>query len=74
MRVAIEKIGSSYGLILPPEVMNLFDLKGGETLHVEPLAGGGFRATPYDPDFEMTMDIAEQVIDEYQDTLATLAK
>jgi putative addiction module antidote len=74
MRVEIKKIGNSYGLILPREVMNQFDLKGGETLHLESLAGGGFRATPYDPEFEKTMEIAEEVIDEYRDTLATLAK
>jgi putative addiction module antidote len=74
MRVEIKKIGNSYGVILPREVMNLLDLKGGETLHLESLAGGGFRATPFDPDFEKTMEIAEEVIDEYRDTLATLAK
>ena len=74
MRVEIKKIGNSYGLILPRDVMNLLDLKGGETLHLESLAGGGFRATPYDPDFEKTMEIADEVMDEYKDTLAALAK
>ena len=41
MRVEIKKIGNSYGLILPREVMSLLDLKAGETLHLETLAGGG---------------------------------
>ncbi len=54
--------------------MQQLDLKRGEFLHLEPLPGGGFRATPYDPDFEKTMEIAEDVIDEYRDTLAALAK
>ncbi len=54
--------------------MQQLDLKRGELLYLEPLPGGGFRATPYDPDFEKTMEIAEEVIDEYRDTLAALAK
>ena len=74
MRLEIKKVGNSDGIILPREFMQAFDLKRGEFLHVEALPGGGFRATPYDPDFETTMEIAEEVIDEYRDTLAALAK
>jgi hypothetical protein len=29
---------------------------------------------PYDPDFEKTMEVADQVMDKYKDTLAALAK
>jgi hypothetical protein len=29
---------------------------------------------PYDPDFEKTMEIADQIMDKYRDTLAVLAK
>jgi hypothetical protein len=29
---------------------------------------------PYDPDFEKTMKIADEIMDEYRDTLAALAK
>jgi hypothetical protein len=43
-------------------------------LHIVELAGGGFQALPYDPDFEQTMDVADEIIDEYRDTLAALAK
>jgi putative addiction module antidote len=74
MRLEIKKIGNSDGLILPREFMQQLDLKRGEFLHLEPLPGGGFRATPYDPDFERSMEIADEVIDEYRDTLAALAK
>ena len=74
MRIEIKKIGNSDGLILPREFMQQLDLKRGEFLHLEPMPGGGFRATPYDPDFEKSMEIADEVIDEYRDTLAALAK
>jgi hypothetical protein len=29
---------------------------------------------PYDPDFEATMEAADELMEEYRDTLATLAK
>jgi putative addiction module antidote len=74
MKIEIKKIGNSDGLILPRELMQRLDLKRGQQLHVTELAGGGFQALPYDPDFEKTMDIAEEIMDEYRDTLAALAK
>jgi putative addiction module antidote len=74
MKIEIKKIGNSDGLILPRELMQRLDLKRGQQLHLTELAGGGFQALPYNPDFEKTMDIAEEIMDEYRDTLAALAK
>ena len=74
MKIEIKKIGNSDGFILPRELMQRLNLKRGQQLHVTELAGGGFQALPYDPDFEKTMDIAEEIMDEYRDTLAALAK
>jgi putative addiction module antidote len=74
MKIQIKKIGNSDGLILPKELMQRLDLKRGQQLHIVELAGGGFQALPYDPDFEKTMALAEEAMDEYRDTLATLAK
>jgi putative addiction module antidote len=74
MKVQIKKIGNSHGLILPKELMQRLDLKRGQQLHIVELAGGGFQALPYDPDFEETMDLADEIIDEYRDTLAALGK
>ena len=74
MRIEIKKIGNSDGLILPSELLQRLDLKRGQFLHVVELPGGGFQAIPYDPDFEETLKIADEVMDEYRDTLAALAK
>ena len=74
MRIELKKIGNSDGLILPRELMQRLDLKRGQILHVVELPGGGFQAIPYDPDFEETLKIAGDVMDEYKDTLAALAK
>lgn len=74
MKIEIKKIGNSDGLILPRELMQRLDLKRGQQLHVIELAGGGFQVLPYDPDFEQTIEVAAEVMDEYRDTLSALAK
>jgi len=74
MKIEIKKIGNSTGLILPKELMKRLDLKRGQQLHIVELAGGGFQVLPYDPEFERTMEVVDDVIDEYRDTLAQLAK
>ena len=74
MKIEVKKIGNSDGLILPRELMQRLDLKRGQQLHIIELAGGGFQVLPYDPDFEKTMKIADELMDEYRDTLAALAK
>jgi putative addiction module antidote len=74
MKIEIKKIGNSDGLLLPRELMQRLDLKRGQQLHITELPGGGFQALPYDPDFERTMEIADEIMEKYRDTLATLAK
>ena len=74
MKIEIKRIGNSDGLILPRELMARLELKRGQQLHLIELAGGGFQVLPYDPNFEKTMKIADEVMDEYRDTLAALAK
>lgn len=74
MKIEIKRIGNSDGLILPRELMQRLDLKRGQQLHVTELVGGGLQLLPYDPDFEKTMEFAEEAMEEYKDTLATLAK
>ena len=74
MKLEIKKIGNSDGLILPRDLMQRLDLKRGQQLSIVELAGGGFQALPYDLDFEKTLDMADEVMDEYRDTLTALAK
>jgi putative addiction module antidote len=75
MKIQIRKIGNSDGLILPKELMQRLELKRGQQLYIVELAdGGGFQLLPYDPDFEKTMDVADEIVDSYRDTRAALAK
>jgi putative addiction module antidote len=70
----VRKIGNSIGFILPKETAARLDLKEGDKLFVMDQPGGGFVLTPHDPDFERTMELADEIMDKYRDTLATLAK
>ena len=74
MKVRIRKIGESDGLILPRALMQRLGLKRGQELHITELPQGGFQASPFDPDFETTMQIVDSIIDEYRDTLGSLAR
>jgi putative addiction module antidote len=74
MRIEVKKIGNSTGVILPKELLTRLGLKQGDQLFVTELAGGGLQLQPHDPDFEKAMGIVDDVIDEYRDTLAALAK
>jgi putative addiction module antidote len=74
MKLEVKRIGNSDGLILPRDLMVRLDIKRGQQFHVTELAGGGLQLRPYNPDFEATMEAADEIMDEYRDTLATLAK
>ncbi len=74
MKLEVKKIGNSTGLILPKELLLKLGLKPGDELHVVPDAAGGVRLTPYDPDFERSMALVDEIMDEYRDTLKELAK
>jgi putative addiction module antidote len=74
MKLEVKKIGNSTGLILPKELLAKLDLQQGQWLYVTELPDGGVRLTPYDPDFEEAMTMADEIMDEYRDTLKALAK
>lgn len=74
MKLEVKRIGNSDGFILPRDLMQRLDIKRGQHFHVIELAGGGLQLLPYDPDFEITMEAADAIMDEYRDTMTTLAK
>ena len=74
MKLEIKKIGNSTGVILPKELLARLNLSQGEWVYVTELPDGGVRLTPYDPDFEEVMRLADEIMDEYRDTLRALAQ
>jgi putative addiction module antidote len=68
------KIGDSVGLILPGELLSRLNLKEGDALYPVQQADGGLLLTPHKPKHARAMEIAREMMHEYRDTFATLAK
>jgi putative addiction module antidote len=74
MKLEIKKIGNSTGLILPKELLTELNLKQGQWVYATRMPDGGVRLSPTNPDFEKTMEVMDDLMVEYRDTLKTLAK
>lgn len=69
----VTTVGSSTGFILNKEAMARLGLKKGDKVFLTE-APGGYRLTPYDPDFERQMRAAEQIMHDDRDMLRALSK
>ena len=72
-KLKITTIGASAGLILNKEVMARLRVKKGDSLYLTE-APGGFRVTPYDPEFERQITAADEIMHEDRDVLRALSK
>jgi putative addiction module antidote len=70
----ITTVGSSSGVILTKDVMAHLKVKKGDTLYLTEAADGSYRLTPYNPEFERQMALAEDIMREDRDVLRALAK
>lgn len=73
MKAKIISVGNSAGIILPKEVLDTMKVAKGDTLYIRETASG-YEVSPYDPEFERTMELAEQVMREDRDVLRRLAQ
>jgi len=70
----ITTVGASAGIILTKEALARLRVKKGDKLYLTEAPGNAFRLTPYDPEFERHMELAEQVMHEDREVLRALAK
>ncbi|MBV8812532.1 MAG: AbrB/MazE/SpoVT family DNA-binding domain-containing protein [Acidobacteriaceae bacterium] len=61
------------GLTLPKEVTNRLKIQAGDPIYLTE-SPGGYRLTPYNPEFEKQMAIPESVMRQYRDGLRELAR
>jgi putative addiction module antidote len=73
MVLKVTRIGNSLGVILPKEAAAQLNVEAGDQLYLSP-SPGGFRVTPYDPEFETQMTLAREIMRERRDALRELAK
>ena len=70
----ITTVGASAGVILPKEALAYLKVKKGDTLYLTEAPDGGYRLTPYNPEFERQMSLAEDIMHEDREILRQLAK
>jgi putative addiction module antidote len=73
VKLTVRKVGNSLGVTLPAQAARALHVKEGDPLYLTE-APDGFRLTPYDPDFEKTMEAAEDFMSRYKNALRDLAK
>jgi len=67
-------VGSSLGFIVPKAAQDYLKVKKGDTVYLTEGPGETLCLTPYSPDFERQMKLAEQIMDENREMLRMLAK
>ena len=70
----VTTVGASAGFILTKEAMARLKIKKGDTVYLTETPDGGYRLTPYSPDFERQMTLAEDIMHEDREILRRLAK
>jgi putative addiction module antidote len=70
----VTTVGASAGFILTKEAMARLKVKKGDIVYLTEAPDGGYRLTPYNPDFERQMSLAEEIMHEDRNVLRALAK
>ena len=67
------QIGNSIGLVFPKEVTSRLNVEKGDVVYLTELPEG-YKLTPYNPEFEAQMKVAEKVMKKRRNALRELAK
>ena len=70
----ITTVGATAGLILTKEAMAHLKVKKGDTLYLTEAPDNSYRLTPYNPEFEKQMALAEKIMHEDREVVRALAK
>jgi putative addiction module antidote len=71
--IKVTTVGSSTGIVLPKDVLEKLRVQKGDVLHVVETPNG-IELTPYDPEFEAQMSVAEEVMRADRNVLRKLAE
>jgi putative addiction module antidote len=74
MELKLRKIGNSVGILLPKEALACLKATDGDTVTLTDEADGSLRLRSSDPEFVRQMELAEDIIKRYRNTLRELAK
>ena len=71
--VRLRKVGNSYGLTLPKELLEKYSIKEGTELYILE-SSQGFTLTPFDPEFAEWADSFDQANKKFKNALKELSK
>lgn len=74
IKTKIRKIGNSYGIVLPKEALQALKVEEGATVYLTEAPNNTLNMNPESPGFEKKMQIVEDVMQRYRNTLRELAK
>ncbi|NEX22118.1 AbrB/MazE/SpoVT family DNA-binding domain-containing protein [Thiorhodococcus mannitoliphagus] len=74
IELKVVRVGNSLGVRLPREALNRLHLEDGDRVILTESPEGGYRLTPYEPDFERQMKVAEEGMRRYRNTLKALSE
>ena len=74
VRLKVRKVGNSLGVTLPVQAAQALRVKEGDLLYLTEAPGGGYRITPYDPEFADAMETSEGFMARFKNALRELAK
>jgi len=72
-KVKLRKVGNSYGLTLPRELLEKYNIKEGDELYIVE-SSDGFKLSPYDPDFKQWAVSLDRTNRKFKNALKELAK
>jgi putative addiction module antidote len=74
LALKVHKVGNSLNLRLPRDAVRQLRVSEGDIVYLTESPDGSYLITPYDPEFEKQVELAEEGMKKYRNTLRTLAK
>ena len=74
LALKVTQVGNSTGVILPKEAVSRLKVERGDVIYLTEAPDGGYRLTPYSPDFAEQMELARKIMKRWRNSLRELAK
>lgn len=74
LELKLRKVGNSVGVVLPKEALTYLKVKEGDTVCVTESADGSLRMSPTKAEVARQLEVVQDVIRRYRNTLRELAK
>ncbi|MGB0742890.1 MAG: AbrB/MazE/SpoVT family DNA-binding domain-containing protein [Opitutales bacterium] len=74
IKTKVRKIGNSYGIVLPKEALQALKVEEGANLYLTEAPNNTLNINPERPGFDQILQVAEEGMQRYRNTMRELAK